>query len=140
MHHLFNYKNELRKGLSDKVYVDRLQNLLPSLLDELGNDQELRQLLISSAESRLKDTAQQISRHLSNDSPLSNITCAILLLELLLININIYKNAQDDDGVDAILRLPTRISNLSDRLSLAKIPIPSILLPEWVSYPFAASC
>ncbi|TIA78207.1 hypothetical protein E3P98_03934 [Wallemia ichthyophaga] len=130
MHHLFNYKNELRKGLSDKVYVDRLQNLLPSLLDELGNDQELRQLLISSAESRLKDTAQQISRHLSNDSPLSNITCAILLLELLLININIYKNAQDDDGVDALLRLPTRISNLSDRLSLAKIPIPSILLPD----------
>lgn len=138
--HLSKYKHELRKGLPDKIYVDRLQNLLPSLLDELRNDRELRQLLISSAESRLKDTAQQISKHLSSDAPLSNINCSIFLLELLVTNINLYKNAQDDEAVDALLRLPTRISNLRERTSVAKILIPSILEPEWVPSLFVMSC
>lgn len=138
--HLSKYKHELRKGLSNKVYVDRLQNLLPSLLDELRNDQELRQLLISSAESRLKDTAQQVSKNLSSDVPLSNINCSIVLLELLVTNVNLYRNARDDEAVDALLRLPTRISNLKERTSLAKILIPSILEPEWVSSLLVICC
>ncbi|TIA86288.1 hypothetical protein E3P99_03724 [Wallemia hederae] len=128
--HLSNYKAELRKGLSDKVYVDRLQHLLPSLLDELRNDRELRQLLISSAEARLKDTAQQISKQLSSDAPQQHISCAVALLQLLVAHLNLYKGATDEEAVDTFLRLPTRIANVREGEALSRIHIPPSLEPD----------
>ncbi|TIB68515.1 hypothetical protein E3Q17_03729 [Wallemia mellicola] len=126
--HLSIFKEQLRSGrASDKLFLHSLLHLLPNYTRELKIDDELRQLLIINSERRFRDVISYTTSELSNSSPINNITFCLFLIELLTVKINIFKNAGDDQSIDNLLRLPTRLSNLYERLSQASVHLPSIL-------------
>ena len=118
--HIDKFKNELKNGLSLKLFLDRLNNLLPSYSDDIRTDKVLRLLLLNYVKSNIVDVLDYLTKSLKSNTVTSNLTCYLSLLNLVIDNMNIYCKIQQsqihqhekDVLIDNLLRLPTRISNL----------------------------
>ena len=118
--HIDKFKNELKNGLSLKLFLDRLNNLLPSYSDDIRTDKVLRLLLLNYVKSNIVDVLDYLTKSLKSNTVTSNLNCYLSLLNLVIDNMNIYCKIQQsqihqhekDVLIDNLLRLPTRISNL----------------------------